>query len=171
MSTKLTVENCGRVKQLTFPAGWIEDTPEQLALSSSDVLSVRHPELEKVKLGLFYRGVPVNRYIAVEFLTVLQMAPHVLTEYEMEIVAPVLRTMADTESFAVESLETIDVNGCTALKVEGLWLNSGLWERGLFFNGDSTGEFVQEIHFFAPKADFDRCEDEVNSCLSTISWN
>ncbi len=171
MNEQLEIENYGRVKTMQFPAGWLQDKNELNEHSISQIISVHHPDFEKVQFGFYNRGRAINRYIALEFITVLQMSEHTLTPYEEEVVEPILRTLADTESFKQESIKTVLLNGTCVLQIEGLWLRSGLQERGYFFNVDERAEFVQELHFFAPVSEFERFLPQISKCLDSIAWH
>ncbi len=170
MNEKLMVENYGSIKTMPFPPGWKQDESNLNSDKPRHVVAVHHPTFEKVQFGFYNRGQAISRYIAIEFSTVLQMTPHALTAYEIEIIEPILRTLADPSSFKIESIETILLNGRTVIKVEGLWLISGLRERGYFFAADDRGEYVQELHFFAPRTEYEDLLPQIMECVNSIKW-
>ncbi len=170
MSKPLVIQDYGRVKEMTFPSAWIESPGQEADLAGPSTITAFHIDFPEAQFGFYNRGRAINRYVAVEFMTVMQMTEHQLTPYEIEIVAPVLRTMADEQSFTIKKLETVNINGECLLKLDGLWHQSDLLELGYFINVDDRFEIVQELHYCAPEAYFDSLLPEVLESILSIKW-
>lgn len=167
--TRVRVKEQGQVKELELPHGWTK-CPEEQRNSNVYLTEYRSQENEEVKLSFFYRGQRIPRVAAEEFQNLLAQPAHELSPEELDQIDIVLRNAADEEYFSVSSSHTQDLNRKRVLIVEGIWLNSGTVDYGIFIDSDNTGSAVQEIHFLAPEDEYVNYIEQIEAVLASINW-
>lgn len=154
---------------MELPDGWVECLPEKH--TSGDFLKeYRAPENANVKLLFYYRGNRIGSGGAADFLKVLSLPDHELSEEEFSSVDLVIRNASDPDYFLLSSSRTEEINGKRVLVVEGIWKKGGLVDLGLYIDSDKTGSAVQEIHFEAPQSEYELFVDQAEKSLRTIVW-
>jgi hypothetical protein len=166
--TAATLKKQGQIKSMELPHGWIE-IPVEKHIASDFLKEYRAPENEEVKLSFYYRGKRIAPGGAADFLTVLALPDHELSEEEFISVDLVVRNASDPEFFVLSSSRTEMINGKRVLIVEGIW-NTGIVDMAMFIDSDKTGSAVQEVHYQAPEKDFGRYVEQVEDSFKTIVW-
>jgi hypothetical protein len=167
--TASTLKKQGQIKSMDLPDGWVECLSEKR--TASDFLrEFRAPESAEVKLSFYYRGKRIAPGGAADFLQVLSLPDHELSQEEFDSVDLVIRNASDPDFFLLSSSRTETINGKRVLLVEGIWKNGGLVDMGVFIDSDKTGSAVQEVHYQAPQKDYEHFVEEVENSLKTIVW-
>lgn len=159
----------GQIKSMELPEGWLECVQEKR--TASDYLTeYRAPESANAKLLFYYRGHRIAPGGAADFLKVLSLPDHELTDQEFSSVDLVIRNASDPDFFLLSSSRTEELNGKRVLIVEGIWKKGGLVDLGVFIDSDKTGSAVQEIHFEAPQSEYELFVDQAEKSLKSIVW-
>ncbi|CAN5308227.1 hypothetical protein BH11CYA1_BH11CYA1_45870 [soil metagenome] len=153
---------------MELPIGWVE-CPDEQHTGSDFIKEFRAPESEEIKLTFYYRGKRIGAGGAADFLAVLALPDHELSEEEFISVDLVVRNASDPEYFLLSSSRTETMNGKRVLLVEGIW-SSGIVDMAMFIDSDKTGSAVQEVHYQAPEKDFGMYVEQVDSSFKTIVW-
>lgn len=166
---KPIVVSQGQAKQLTLPPGWREIKP--FNNRTTDYSREFAPsERDDVKIVFFYRGQRVHRGAGEQFLKVLSLPDHELSQDERASVEWIIRNASEPDWFEIKSLRTEHVNRRSALVMEGVWLKDRLANLGLFFDADKTGTAIQEIHYIAPESAYYEFLPVVVNAIRTIVW-
>ncbi|HEY9757317.1 MAG TPA: hypothetical protein V6C97_19265 [Oculatellaceae cyanobacterium] len=167
--TKPLVVKQGQVKQMTLPPGWREIKPFNNRTTDYS-REFAPPERDDVKIVFFYRGHRVHRKAGEQFLEVLSLPEHELSQDERVSVEWIIRNASEPDWFAIKSLRTEHVNRKVALVMEGLWLQNRMANLGLFFDADGTGTSIQEIHYTSPESDYFAFLPDAVSAIKSIVW-
>jgi hypothetical protein len=159
----------GQIKSMELPEGWFE-CPAEKRTASDYLTEYRAPESANARLLFYYRGNRIGPGGAADFLKVLSLPDHELTEEEFSSVDLVIRNASDPDFFLLSSSRTEEINGKRVLIVEGIWKKGGLVDMGIFIDSDKTGSAVQEIHFEAPQSEYELFVGQAEKALKTIVW-
>lgn len=160
----------GRIMSMSIPEGWQEIGQTQDWQEFRSIRKFQPVDDAKTMLCVYYRGRRNTTISGRMFANVLRSPCHNLTADEISSLTEVLENLADSESFRMDSCFTVDLNGMTILRVEGLWIKSNQYTCEIFVCADLSGEVVQEIYFTSDEFKFDNFIEEFESSLRSIEW-
>jgi len=165
-----TVFNLGSIKNLTVPSKWTAAPMEKGPKGEiSNVYKLNEdPEVEFL---LYYRGKEVALDIASDFKAVLASPPHVLSAAEYATIEVVLRHMSEDDFFERYRVVTTKIGGQTVLLTEGRWIVSDVKNLALFAAGNNSGSIIDELHYYAPAAKYDKYMDQGMAIFESIKFD
>jgi hypothetical protein len=158
------------IKQMLIPPGWIEEKEERGPFDLRSRRMFHAPNAERVGVCSYARGKPVNQSAANSFKDVLSKPVHELTASEVSSIALILREASLPGEFDLSSIKTELWNGKIVLVVEGRWVEAQWDTYWLIADIQGTGEFIQEIYYIAPAADYSRFCDVALQSLASLEW-
>jgi hypothetical protein len=169
MTKQEIVKNQGQIKHLTVPLDWREIKSHEIG-GSQYIREFAPADRDDIKLIFYYRGKRVDQESGENFLKVLALPEHELSQDERQRVEWIIRNASEPDWFATRSLRTEHVNKKKSLVMEGTWLADNSVDLGLFFDTDKTGTAIQEIHYTAPEADYQAFLPIAVSAIKSIVW-
>lgn len=173
MNTTTEIRNCGQVKQMSLPDGWIEVPDKQR--DQFDLRSLRkfvHPSNSDVQLCLYHRGTPVTDDSAERLQDLLDDdRPHLLSPQELLRVQQVLGDFFIEEAFHLLSARVETINKRKVLEVKGRWKQQNLDTICIFTQVAEAPALIQEIYYVAPVAEYSRHLPLATAAINSIVWN
>lgn len=193
------ITNQGQIKEMSLPLGWKEATVAQGSdiLRSERIFRPKYSESSEEKrakgagdeydengvkvqnrakdmtssqIVFFYSGRPNSEADGNAFRNILAEPAHKLSAEELKSLEKTLGDLADKESFKLSEAQSRDVNGKRVLDVKGTWLFNNNQYHGLLFNGDGSGQVVQQIYLMAPESVYRTLNNDLELAAGTIKW-
>lgn len=160
----------GQVRTIHIPPGWAEASPSSPWGPLSLLREFYPSDLPAVRLGFFYRGMPVSDSSGSLFRQILDQGQHALSPAEFTSLREVLRTVADDQVFDLASAKVQDLNGKLVLIVRGIWREKHMHHLGIFVAADPEATRIQEITFTYPDEHSSKFAKEGESAIYSIVW-
>jgi len=167
--TVSSILNLAQFQLREMPPGWQAQAVGS-TLGSELVVQEFYLQAEPdVKFHYFYRGKPLSKIVADEFVELLSQAPHALSDEEFSNIEMVVRDASEPEFFEMLDKHTETLGGRNGLVVEGIWKFSDVQDLGIFITG-TDARVIDELHFTAPKQLFQQFKASLQDILSLVEW-
>ncbi len=164
-----SILNLAQFQLSEMPPGWLAQ-PIDSTLGSERVVQEFYLQAEpEVKFLYFYRGQPLSKIVADDFVDLLSLAPHALSDEEFSNIEMVVRDASEPEFFEMLDKHTESLGGRNALVIEGIWKFSDVQDLGIFITG-SDARVIDELHFTAPKQLFKHFKANLHDILALVEW-
>lgn len=166
---RLAVKGEGQIRQMSLPDGWIEVEKDP----RPDTVHVKEfecPENSETRIMFYYRGRRVDTTTGDNFVRILSIPDHELSEQEFSDIVVILNNASEPDNFEVSSCRTETINGKRVLMLEGIWKDGGVLNLGMFIDSDNTGTAVQEVHYLAPESHYATYIEEIEQAIGAIVW-
>jgi hypothetical protein len=165
------LSNFGAVSLMHMPDRWQEEDQGPVLFGQAASRVFRPPQTNVG--GLFLRLLPMalNGPTQKSWLFALSGRPRKLAGQQLAELEDVLRWMLDPAVFAIESAKTADLNGKRVLAIRGVWLEHDFQVLSFFLDTTGKGDFVQEIYYGAPTAQYEEWLPAARAAFATIIWH
>lgn len=170
----MLISGHGQIAFLEIPDDWVktEEHKDTDAMTCArSLVWYQCPENDDVRIGLFYRGMPLVEDGAREaYRAVLVQPPHELTPAEIDSIAEVLLNCYQSRVYDMHLCTSMDHGGRRIITVEGVYRKSQLRTIEYFIDCDGTGTYVQQVYFQSPANEFQRYEPAGRATLEGVQW-
>lgn len=133
------------------------------------------PRYESMKLAHWLWHKPGSKFsdlVAANFLALLSMEPHVLSDDEMDIVDDVipLEVYGHNGNFELLSIRTENYGGKNVLVMENKWRDADRKACGLFYPADDSAAYLESIHFEGTDWDYRKTFLSAKAAFLRIKW-
>jgi hypothetical protein len=177
----MEISNYRYIKHLLLPADWQEAPSEETSIGFRTVRSFHPPDLDDVRMEIFYRGLPMHEKSSISFRKLLETAPRPVydrgktakpTEVDITLFKDLRELLGNAgnnqlvnpktdylgPTFIVERFDTLLWNGKNILALRGWFRNPETDVRvydfcGFFIDGNPSEPECQVEEIFLEAAD------------------
>lgn len=160
------VSNLGAISAFQIPAGWQLQSYEDDATGYAYVWN--HPANSDVTLSVCYRVPPMSPDSAERIQAILNAPPHDLEATEVRQLVPLIRELADQETFASNSALTKDISGSRVICIRGTYKDQPVQIERLYINASGDGRVMQELSYIAPSESYTKYRKEAQQGFDSL---
>lgn len=160
------VSNLGAISAFQIPAGWQLQSYEDDATGYAYVWN--HPANSDVTLSVCYRVPPMSPDSAERIQAILNAPPHDLEATEVRQLVPLIRELADQETFASNSALTKDISGSRVICIRGTYKDQPVQIERLYINASGDGRVMQELSYIAPSESYTKYRQEAQQGFDSL---
>lgn len=157
----------GQVQKMLLPDSWYEDIDSEQQTPLGLKRTFRHVQESNIEVGSLSRRQPLSEATVVLFNSIVDSAPHDLSEGEWCQIEQSALLADEPDSFRLIRAWTAEINGKRVLLFSGVWSESEMFCLTLATKID---HWLQLIYYSAPASLYEKFLPAVEEALNSITW-